>query len=257
MEDHHEIFDYARNRGIEPISTPTSPEIVEFLENLDASFYKIASMDITNVQLIKKVAKTGKPVVLSTGMAEYDDILTATNLLKNNELVLLHCISDYPTDPKDANIKSIEYLKETFKTTVGLSDHSITNEFAIGSVMLGAEIIEKHITYDRNAKEKAEHHFSIEPKELEDLVKSIRNIEKGIGRKILYRSKKENANKHKFRRSLHVNKNLNKGEILKESDIIVVRPDDGDDPMNYEKYIGKELIQNISKWQPLTKKYIL
>ena len=256
LEHHKEVFEYANNKGLIAFSSPSSPYTVDFLEKLDVPCYKIASMDLTNVQLLKTVASTGKPVILSTGMGNDEEINIAIQILRNNELVLLHCISDYPTKPENVNLMAIKYLKNTFKVEVGLSDHSIQNEFAIGAVVLGASIIEKHITYNRNALEKAEHHFSLEPKELNELVISIRTVEKGLGEEKLIRSDNEKLNKFKFRRSLHVNKNLPKGHVLQAEDVVILRPNDGEAPQEYNYFIGQQLKVTLKQWDPLTKKSI-
>lgn len=253
LEDHKEVFNFAIEKGLIPFSTPTSPYIVDFLEELNVPLYKIASMDLTNIQLLKKVAKTEKSVIISTGMANDAEIEKAVSIFKNNELSILHCISDYPTKPENANLKAVSYLKNKYDVISGLSDHSITNEFAIGSVALGGRIIEKHITYSRSAIEKAEHHFSLEPEELKNLVKSIRTLEKGLGTHQLNRSEQEKINKLKYRRSIHLNKAMKKGEVIKESDISVVRPNIGDLPSEYDFYIGKKLTQNVFAWSGITK----
>lgn len=256
LEDHKEVYDYAYQKGVIPFSTPTSPDIVDFLESIDNPIYKIASMDLTNVQLLRKVANTRKPVILSTGMGSEEEIERAIAIFKNNELVVLHCVSDYPTKPEDANLLSVKYLNEKFGVYTGLSDHSVSNEFAIGSVVLGAKVIEKHITYNRQAPELAEHHFALEPDELKNLVASVRIIEKGIGQNQLVRSENEIKNKLKFRRSLLVNKDMKKGTIITEEDISILRPNVGDAPELFDYFIGKTLTCDTEAWQGLNKNIV-
>lgn len=256
FEDHSEVYDYAYSKGIIPMSTPTSPDSVDFLESINNPIYKIASMDVTNLQLLKKVASTGKPVILSTGMSNESEIESAIEIFSKNEFVLLHCISDYPVNPENVNLKTITYFQQKYSVLSGLSDHAITNEFAISAVALGAKVIEKHITNSRNTTEKAEHHFSLEPNELKSLVCSIRILEKGLGEVGLKRSPNEEMNKLKYRRSLHLNKAMKKGCIIKNEDISVLRPNTGDAPDNIEHYIGKKLTEDVQAWSGLTKKMI-
>lgn len=256
LEAHAEVFAYAQSKGLLAFSTPTSPAIVDFLETLDVPLYKMASMDVTNVQLLKKVASTGKPVIISTGMADEEEIDRAVAILKNNELAILHCISDYPTLPENANLQAVTYLNERYGLASGLSDHSISNEFAIGSVVLGGKIVEKHITYSRAAKEKAEHHFALEPSELNSLVASIRIVEQGIGEQSIVRSEQEQTNKFKYRRSLHLNRDMKKGDQISAEDIAVLRPNIGAAPSEFDDFIGKTLSQDVAQWSGLLKEHL-
>jgi sialic acid synthase SpsE len=256
LEAHREVFNHAINRGLVPFSTPTSPAIVDFLEELDVSLYKLASMDLTNVPLIRRLAATGKPILFSTGMAEIQEVEWALNACRDNETVMLHCISDYPTLPENANLRAIEFLQETFGGPVGLSDHAVTNEFALGAVAMGARVVEKHITYSRASQHKAEHHFALEPAELSSLVQSIRALEAGLGEKSMKRSPSELVNRKKFRRGLHLNTRLKKGERLEPQHISVVRPNTGDNPGNFEFYLNKRLKLDTDAWTPLTRELV-
>lgn len=251
LEEHKEVFDYALEKGIIPFSTPTSVEIVDFLESLEMPLYKIASMDLTNIQLLRKVAATGKPVILSTGMSTEAEIATAVEIFSKNQFALLHCISDYPADPAQSNLRSIQYLKDTFKVPVGYSDHTLTNETAGLAVALGARIIEKHYTYDRNTPEKAEHHFSLEPEGLADLVQTVQHSEAALGTYQLYRSPSELSNRGKYRRSLHVNKDLPANHRLTSADIVVLRPNNGAQPETYDLFEGQTLRTAKKAWDPL------
>lgn len=256
LKDHAEVYQYAAEKGLIPFSTPTSVKMVDFLESIDNSIYKIASMDITNIPLLKRVAATGKPVILSTGMSDEDELIKAVEIFSNNELAVLHCISDYPVQPENVNLLSVKYITDRYKVISGLSDHAVTNEFAAGAVALGGRIIEKHITVSRQAKEKAEHHFSLEPAELKSLVQSIRNMEKGLGTQQWYRSPAEAENKTKYRRSLHLNKDKKAGEIITPEDISVVRPALGDPSADFDLFIGKKLTKDVAAWTGLRKKDI-
>jgi sialic acid synthase SpsE len=251
LEEHQEVFNYALDKGILPFSTPTSVTIVDFLETLDVPLYKIASMDLTNLQLLRKVAATGKPVILSTGMSTEAEIAKSVEIFRNNQLALLHCISDYPADPVQSNLKSIPFLKDTYKVAVGYSDHTLTNETAGLAVALGARIIEKHFTYSRNTPEKAEHHFSLEPAELADLVQTVKRTEEALGTYQLYRSPSEIDNRLKYRRGLHVNKDLTPGHRLTSADIVVLRPNNGAQPEDYDLFEGSILKTARQAWDPL------
>ncbi len=256
LEDHKEVYAYAYSKGLIPFSTPTSVQIVDFLESIGNEIYKVASMDVTNIPLLKKVAATGKPVIMSTGMTNEDEVGKAVEIFRHNELAVLHCVSDYPTQPENVNLLSIPYLAEKYNVISGFSDHALTNEFAVGSVVLGGRIVEKHITYSRQAAEKAEHHFALEPNDFADMVKAIRNVEKGMGRKQLVRSASESENKFKYRRSLHLNKNKNAGDQILEEDISVVRPAIGADVCDFEFFLGKVLNKSVDAWTGLKKEDI-
>lgn len=251
LSDHKEVYEYASLKGLIPFSTPTSVRIVDFLESIGNEIYKIASMDVTNIPLLKRVAETGKPVIMSTGMANETEIEQAINIFKNNELVVLHCVSDYPVQPENVNLLSIPFLAERFNVITGFSDHSLTNEFAIAAISIGARVIEKHITYSRQSKEKAEHHFALEPGEFKEMVNAIRNIESGMGTKKLMRSAGELENKVKYRRSLHLNKNKKTGEQIFADDISVVRPAIGADASEFDFFIGKTLGRDVDAWTGL------
>lgn len=252
LEAHKDVFDYAWKKGVVPFSTAASPQIVSFLEGLNVLLYKVASMDVTNVQLLKRIAATGKPVIMSTGMAEEVEIDQAVRWLDIKKLAVLHCVSDYPLAYQNANLKSMIMLKEKYGCPVGFSDHSLTYDLPIAAVACGARIIEKHITLNRNSAKKAEHHFAFEPAEFKELVIRIRNIEAALGRETIRNSDSELEFRKKARRSLHVNKALNRGDILKAEDICVLRPSDGAAPEEFEKFLGQTVKSDKEAWDPLT-----
>jgi len=256
LNKHKEVFDYAKKKGIIPFSTPTSIAIVDFLDELRVPFYKIASMDITNVQLLEKVASKNKPVIMSTGMAEENDIENAVKFFDINKLVLLHCVSDYPLVYSSANLRSINWLQKRFNCPVGFSDHSLGYDLALAAVALGARVIEQHITLDRNSPQKAEHHFALEPDELKILVKKIKQIEAALGKEEIVISTTEKNLRTKVLRSMHVNNDLKEGHILTEEDIAIVRPNDGIEPKYYKDVLGRKLKKNKKSWNPLTKEDI-
>ncbi len=253
FEKHAEVFQHADQAGIIPFSTPTSIAAVELLESIDTQLYKIASMDVTNTQLLEKVSRTGKPVILSTGMAFEEEIASAVTLFDPRKLAVLHCVSDYPLNPQDANLRSIIRLRERFRCPVGFSDHSLGHDLVIAAVSMGATIIEKHITLDRQSPLKAEHHFALEPAELKQLVKKIRLIESALGEETIHLSKKEQDLRKKARRSLHATWYLQAGHTLRPEDIAIVRPGDGALPGDYDFFIGKAVCRNLAAWAPINK----
>lgn len=245
---HKELFDYVRSKGLIPLSTPESLEAVELLEDLEISAYKVASMDITYIQLLKRIAQTGKPVILSSGIADIDDIIRAIKVLKENgteEIAVLHCVSDYPPKYNYMSLEMISYYKEVFNIPVGFSDHCEDNLLDGVAVSLGADIVEKHITLDKNSYG-PDHNFALEPEELKNLVDTIRKTEKALPiNKKLY--KKKEKKKKLFGRSIISTKNKKPGEIIKKSDIDYKRPGTGIEPIHVDKLIGLTLKKSIEK----------
>ncbi len=252
LDQHQEIINYTLSKKLDFITTPTSPYIVDFLEKLKGiKAYKIASMDLTNVSLLKAVAKTKKKIIMSTGMGDINEIKNAVKYFKNHDLSILHCVSDYPLDPDKAFLNNIKILKETFpKYKIGFSDHSLGHELCIAARCLNATIFEKHITLDRNDKEPAEHHFSMEPNEFKELVNWIKSIDVNLKNSTFSRSKTEIVNKLKYRRSYHFNNNFKKGKIINWNDLTFVRPGDGIDNNEINKIIGKTLNKNVKAFEP-------
>jgi len=250
LEAHQEIINYTNELGLDFITTPVSPKIVEFLETLDGiSQYKVASMDLTNFDLIKAISSTKKPVIVSTGMSDLSEVDAAINLLFNSKLSILHCISDYPLNPKNAFLKNIEILKNKYPNyKIGFSDHSLGNELPIMAMSMGAEIIEKHFTLSRSDQDSAEHHFSMELEELRDLVDWTRIIENIKVQEGWCRSEEESEGKRQYRRSFHYNKNLQKGHILQKSDIVFLRPGNGISYNELKKVLGKPLNKTIKAY---------
>jgi len=249
---HQEVFRYARSAGVVPFSTPTSLESVDLLQSLNVPIYKIASMDVTNIPLLRKVNEVGKPVILSTGMADEQEIDRAVSCFDRNRLAILHCVSDYPLKYCNASLRSIIRLKTKYGRPVGFSDHSLGHDLSVAAVACGARIIEKHITLDRNALEKAEHHVALEPGELKNLVVAIRQIEEALGTDVITLSANEREMRDKSRRSLHINKPLKSGAILTSDDISVLRPADGALPEEFDNFVGKKLNKCKQAWDPLT-----
>jgi pseudaminic acid synthase len=250
---HKSIFEKAKELGLIIFSTPFDETAVDFLETLDVPAYKIASFENTDWPLLKKVAKTGKPVIMSTGLAKLSDIDEAVNVLRNNgckDLVLLKCTSTYPSSPETTNLKTIPHLREMFNCLVGISDHTMGVGVSLAAVALGACVIEKHFTLNR-AEGGVDSAFSIEPNELKLLVIESERAYLGLG-KIYYGIQKEEFSSMRFKRSIYAVKDIAQGEVFSNANIRVIRPGDGLQPKYYEKLIGKIASNNIKIGTPLS-----
>ena len=260
-EMHYELFGYCKTKGIKFLSTGFDEESIDFLEQLGIDLIKIPSGEITNKPYLQHIARKGKPVILSTGMAtikEIEDALTVFSAegLSMNKLTVLHCNTEYPTPMEDVNLRAMLHIKDTFHVKVGYSDHTLGNEVSIAAVALGAAVIEKHFTLNRNLPG-PDHKASLEPKELLALVKAIRNIEKAMnGSGVKEPSPSEIPNIPVARKSIHFAKALEKGHIIAKTDLVMKRPGNGISPMEYEKCLGKSLKVNIQEDQMLKWEYL-
>ncbi|MCY9375302.1 pseudaminic acid synthase [Bacillus sp. T17B1] len=251
-EWHKPIFDKCRELGMIPLSTPFDESAVDFLEDLGVPIYKIASFENTDIPLIKKVAATGKPIIISTGMAtvaEIDESIKAAKEAGCKELILLKCTSTYPASPENTNISTIPHMKELFNCQVGLSDHTMGTGVAVASVALGATIIEKHFTLSR-ADGGVDSAFSLEPSELKQLVVETERAWQALGQ-ITYGPTDEEKVSLKFRRSIYVKKDIKAGDIFTEDNIKVVRPGYGLEPKFYEIIIGRTAKKHFAAGTPL------
>ena len=238
-EWHKPIIDLAKSLGMHCFSSPFDKSSVDFLEKLDVPAYKIASFEITDLPLIQKVAKTGKPMIISTGMASLSEIEEAIKNAKSfgcNNIALLKCTSTYPAEAKNSNIKTLPNMKEVFKCEIGLSDHTLDNTTAITSVALGCNIIEKHFTLDRNGGG-PDDSFSMEPCDLEELVKCTKIAHASLG-SVHYTLKSSEVGNIKFRRSLYFVKALKAGEVITRDSVRSLRPGYGIAPKHLESIIG-------------------
>ena len=257
--DHKELISYCKSKNINFFSTAFDDEGISYLSSLNFDMFKIPSGELTNYPYLKAIAKTGLPVILSTGMANLDEIEKAINVLishgaKKNEITVLHCNTEYPTPMIDVNLKAMLTIKEKLGVSIGYSDHTLGLEVPIAAVALGAKIIEKHFTLDRSLKG-PDHKASLEPNELKEMVSAIRNIEKAIsGNGIKEPSLSEKKNIHIARKSIHLSRDLKFGSIIAEQDIISLRPGDGICTMNWESVIGKKVIKDLKKFTKLTLK---
>ncbi|MFT5519450.1 MAG: pseudaminic acid synthase [Enterobacterales bacterium] len=247
-EWHKELFDYARKVNITCFSSPFDTSAVDLLEDLNTPAYKIASFEIVDLPLIAYVAKTKKPMILSTGMANVEEITEAVTTAKDNgctEMALLHCISGYPTPVDQSNIRTISDLIERFNLIVGLSDHTMGTAAAVASVALGAAVIEKHFTLNREDKG-PDSEFSLEPDEFSSLCNDTRDAWLALGEPG-YESKVVERSNLKFRRSLYVVKDLKKGDKFSKENVKSIRPGFGMSPKYYFKVLEKKAARELKK----------
>ena len=257
FEWHEELFNYAKKFKIICFSTPFDERAVDFLEKLNCPFYKVASFEMNHIPLIKKIAKTKKPIIISTGMANLKEIDLAYKTAKENganEIILLYCVSNYPSKISDFNFNNINILKERYKCKVGFSDHSINNKVVAAAIAAGAEIIEKHIALE-GQKKGFDLAFSIKGKKIREYIKVVNESSLMMGNKFFFRNKSE-LNSRQFRRSIYAVKDIKKNEKFTKDNIKVIRPGYGIDPYFYEKIINRLSPVNINKQTPLKKKIL-
>lgn len=251
---HRVLFRHCAKRKIMFMSTPFDEESVEFLDNMGMRIFKIPSGEITNKPLIEKIAAKGKPVILSTGMSYLKEVESAVNWINRvwrrvkacPGLTLLHCVSSYPTGISDVNLRAIETLSSVFRLPVGFSDHTMRIEVAVAAVAIGAKVIEKHFTLDRNM-DGPDHRSSFEPYELNDMVISIRNIEKAMGDGIKAPKESERDVREAARKSLVAAKEIKAGTVITREDIAVKRPGKGIPPEFIHEIIKKRARVRIKK----------
>ena len=239
---HLELVDYSKKKGIGFLSTAFDLDSVDFLYELNIPFWKIPSGEITNLPYLRKIAKLANQIVLSTGMASLSEIEDAINILEKgglsrDKIIVLHCNTQYPTSFDDVNLLAMQTIKNSFKVDVGYSDHTLGIEVPIAAVAMGAQIIEKHFTLDRNMQG-PDHKASLEPQELKEMVRCIRNIEKAMGDGIKRITESEIGNKPIARKSIIANCDIRKGEIFTEKNLTVKRPGNGISPMQWDELIG-------------------
>jgi pseudaminic acid synthase len=256
-EWHAEIFKVANDEGIICFSSPFDNTAVDLLEELKTPIYKIASFEIQDIPLIEYVASKDKPMILSTGIAEIEDIELAIDTCRkagNNDITILKCTSAYPADPADANLLTIPDIKSRFGVKVGLSDHTIGIEGPVVATALGATVIEKHFILDKNIGG-PDAHFSLDEQEFTDMVKAVRIAEQMIG-KVDYEMTEKKKKSRQFSRSLFIVKNVKAGEKITLENIRSIRPGFGIHPKYFSELLGKEFNKDLEKGTPMLFEYI-
>lgn len=251
-EWHERLFRRCRELGMMGFSTPFDATAVDFLETLDVPCYKVASFENVDIPLLKKIATTGKPVMMSTGMATIAELADAVETLRTHgcpEVILLKCTSSYPATPVNSNLLTIPHLRDLFRCEVGLSDHTLGIGTAIASVALGATVIEKHFTLSR-ADGGVDAAFSIEPEEMRSLVTESERAWQALG-SVTYGITPSEQASLMFRRSLYITKDMNTGEYLSENNMRAIRPGLGLAPKYYDMLIGKRVNRSVKRGTPM------
>jgi pseudaminic acid synthase len=246
------IQKYAEQLGLIFFSTPSDQRTTDFLERSNVPCYKISSYEITDIPLIRYIASKGKPVILSSGIASIDDIIDAIEAcheVGNDKVILLKCVSAYPTPLEEVNLKAIPYLQRLFNVPVGLSDHTLGISVPIASVALGARVIEKHLCLDRNVYT-LDSHFSLEPQEFKDMVTAVREVEKALGKGGYVYTDRMRKGKE-MARSLFCVKDIKKGEKFTNENIRSIRPGFGISPKYLDKLLGDTAEKNYKRGEPI------
>ena len=256
-EWHEELFALARDLGVLPFSSPFDLTAVDFLESLNAPMYKIASLETGDHALIRAVAETGKPVIISTGATEFEEIQELVKVVRetgNKNLTLLLCTSSYPAIPADSHLQRISLLQETFKCEIGLSDHTLGIGVSVAAIALGATAIEKHITL-RRADGGADSAFSMEPEEFAELVTEGKNAKASLG-KPEWKVQDSEKESRRLRRSLYITQDVKVGDIVSELNVRAIRPGDGAKPKFLPEILGKKFNGDFPIGTPLSLSYI-
>ena len=249
FEDFIELKNYCKGREIQFLSTPFDFKSIDFLASLDMKIWKIPSGEITNLSYLIKIAKTQKPVILSTGMSDLTEIEAAMATLReygSSDITLLHCTTEYPAPYKDVNLRAMVTLKEKFNVPVGYSDHTLGIEIPIAAVATGAAVIEKHFTLDRNM-DGPDHKASLEPYELQAMVKAIRNVELALGNGEKKPAESEMKNIAIARKSIIASRKIKKGEVFTEENLTTKRPGNGISPMRWFEVLGQTAIKDFEE----------
>ncbi|PHS31926.1 MAG: N-acetylneuraminate synthase [Alkaliphilus sp.] len=249
FSDFVELEKYCKSKEIEFLSTAFDLESIDFLNSLDMKRWKIPSGEITNLPYLMKIAKLNKPIILSTGMSTMGDIKAALTVLRDNganDVTVLHCTTEYPTPFEDVNLNAMNTIKNEFDVEIGYSDHTKGIEIPIAAVAMGATVIEKHFTLDRNM-EGPDHKASLEPDELKAMVSAIRNVEIALGTGEKKPVESEKKNMIVARKSIIAKRRIKKGEVLTEDNLAVKRPGNGISPMRWFELIGKTAIEDFEE----------
>ena len=256
-EWHKELFNLCRKLGVIPFSSPFDISAVSFLESLNVEMYKIASLETSDHALIKRVAETGKPIIISTGATEWQEIQEFVEVIGrtgNKDLTLLVCTSSYPADPADAHINRIKLLKKHFEVNVGLSDHTLGIGVSIAAIALGATLIEKHFTLNRSDGG-LDSAFSLEPNEFKELVEEGNKAFNSLGNSQWQITDSEKESR-RLRRSLYITKNVKKGDLISEENLRAIRPGAGCSPKYLSSLLGKYYNSNYTIGTPMQLSYV-
>ena len=253
--DHEELIAYCSEKGIRFFSTAFDMDSIDYLHSLNMGLWKIPSGEITNYPYLRKIAKYQEPVILSTGMCELTDIEAALSVLlqfgvTKEQITILHCNTEYPTPFADVNLKAMLEIGEKFGVQIGYSDHTKGIEVPIAAVALGATVIEKHFTLDKNM-EGPDHKASLEPDELKAMVSAIRNIEQALGTGHKTISESERKNIEIARKSIVATRPIKAGELLTEENLTVKRPGNGINPMRWNEVVGTRAVQDYNEEDPI------
>ena len=246
---HKELLQYCGDKGIIFLSTAFDLASIEFLQKLGLGIFKIPSGEITNLPYLRKIGGLGKKIIVSTGMADLGEIEAALHVLtdagtRKEDITVLHCSTEYPASVKDVNLKAMLTIRDAFKVQIGYSDHTIGIEIAVAAVAMGAAVIEKHFTLDKQMPG-PDHHASLEPDELAVMIKAIRNVEIALGSGIKRPSPSELKNRAAARKSIVASRNIKKGEILTEETITAKRPGTGISPMEWDRVLGNAALKDF------------
>ena len=248
----------ANDLGMDFFSSPFDPTSVDFLEKMNVPAYKVASFEVVDIPLVRKMAKTGKPIIVSTGMATFAEINEVVQTIRENDvggLALLKCTSAYPAPPEEINLRTIPHMAQAFDLPVGLSDHTMGGAVAVAAVAIGACIVEKHFTLSR-ADSGTDSAFSMEPDEFAKMVRDIRQVEKSLGQ-VDYEITKSQIGMRKYRRSLFVVRDIKAGEVISEDNVRSIRPGNGLHPRHMGDVLGRKAARDIPRGTPLSWEHLL
>jgi len=256
-EWHKELFEYAKEIGIEIFSTPFDKSAVDLLEEFNPIAYKVASFEITDYELVRYIASKKRPIIISTGIATIDEILDVVNICKNEgneDILLLKCTSSYPAPLEDANLKTIANMKETFNVEVGFSDHTLGITAPIVAITFGARVVEKHFILDKSI-DSPDNKFSLDKNEFKEMVKAIREAEKLIG-KVDYSMDEKKKRNRMYSRSLYIVKDVKKGEVITNENVKSIRPGFGLHPKYLKEILGKKFRKDLERGTALKWEHI-